>query len=120
MRTLGFALLAVLLLAASPAAAETERYFAVWSYTLNEPLDEISVDALEDRKLGYWKVMFDDEGGVVSATYHGATGARWLSFTYVEQGDRIFADLYGPDGEFIRRKSTSLTSRIPPPDVAGR
>ena len=102
------------------ASAEAARYFAAWSYTLNAPLDEIPPDALAHRTLGYWRVQFDDEGGVVAASYHGATGAEWLSFRYVEDKGRIFADLYGPTGEFIRRKSTTLSTRVPPPDVAGR
>jgi hypothetical protein len=110
---------AFLLLPAS-ASAETTRYFAVWSYTQNAPLDEIRHDDLGQRKLGYWKVRFGDDGGVVAASYHSATGVEWLSFRYVEDNGRIFADLYGPTGEFIRRKSTSLETRVPPPDVAGR
>ena len=43
-------------------------------------------------------------------------GAEWLSFRYVEDKGRIFADLYGPTGEFIRRKSTTLSTRVPPPE----
>ncbi len=109
-----------LLLLPLRASAETTSYFAAWSYTLNAPLDEIPKDALGHRSLGYWKVQFDDEGGVVAASYHVATGAEWLSFRYVEDKGRIFADLYGPTGEFIRRKSTTLSTRVPPPDVAGR
>lgn len=102
------------------ASAENTRYFSVWSYTQNAPVDEITAESLGERKLGYWKVGFDEGGAVVGASYHGATGAQWLSFKYVEQDGRIFADLYGPNGGFIRRKSTSLSTRVPPPDVAGR
>lgn len=119
-RPLAFACLAALLLLPVDGLAETTRYYAVWSYTLNAPLDEIPQDALVERRLGYWQVQFDDGGGVVSASYHGAAGVEWLSFRYVEADGRIFADLYGPTGEFIRRKSTSLETRVPPPDVAGR
>jgi hypothetical protein len=114
------AAICMLLLLPSVANAETTRYYAVWSYTKNSPLDEIVEDHLAARKLGYWKVLFDDGGGVVTASYHGAAGAQWLRFHYVEEQGRVFADLYGPSDEFIRRKSTSLSTRVPPPDVAGR
>lgn len=119
-RALQCASLCALLLFPLPASAESTRYFAAWSYTQNAPLDEIPQDVLAQRTLGYWKVQFDDDGGVVAASYHGAMGREWLSFRYVEGKGRIFADLYGPTGEFIRRKSTTLSTRVPPADVSGR
>ena len=112
--------LCALFLSPQSASAESTRYFSVWSYTQNAPLEEIAVESLGERKLGYWKLGFDDEGAVLGASYHGATGVQWLSFKYVEQDGRIFADLFGPNGDFLRRKSTALSTRVPPPDVAGR
>ena len=110
MRALVFSVL--LVFAKLAPAAETVRYFAAWNYTENVLTQEIAADRLADRSLGYWEVTFDD-GGVERATYRGTSGARWLSLRYVEEDGRVFADLFGADGNFIARKNTNLSGRSP-------
>ena len=102
----------VLVFANLAPASEKVRYFAVWSYVENVLTQEIASDQLEGRSLGYWELKFD-EGGVERATYRGTGGARWLSFRYVEEEGRVFADLYGAEGNFISRKNTNLEDRQP-------
>ncbi len=108
-------LLAVLLAAlpAHAAARETVRYFAIWSYVENAPLEEIQESALPGRKLGYWELHFGPEGEVVEGIYRNGGGSPWLLLRYVEEDEKIYADLYLPDGSLIVRKSTRLTSRTP-------
>ncbi len=89
------------------------RYFAVWSYVENAPGEELDESALARRTLGYWELHFGSEGEVVKGVYRNADGRPWLVLRYVEENDRIYADLFLPDGSFIVRKSTRLTSRTP-------
>ena len=89
------------------------RYFAVWSYAENVPGEELDESALTGRTLGYWELHFGAEGDVVEGVYRNAGGSPWLVLRYVEEGGRIYADLFLPDGSFIVRKSTRLTSRTP-------
>ncbi len=102
-----------LLVAVPPAKAARLRYFAVWSYTENAPLEEISEGRLSDRKLGYWALEFDEKGEVLGGTYHAADGGAWISLRYVEESGRVYADLFGPDGQLRSRKSTRLVDRRP-------
>jgi hypothetical protein len=89
------------------------RYFAVWSYAENEPSEELHETALTRRTLGYWELHFGAEGDVVEGVYRNSDGSPWLVLRYVEESGRIYADLFLPDGSFIVRKSTGLTSRMP-------
>jgi hypothetical protein len=102
-----------LVLAAPSAFAQTVRYFAVWSYTENAPHEEISPDRLKDRRLGYWSLEFAADGSVLRGTYHGSSGAVWLSLEYVREGERIYADLYTASGQLVTRKSTQLRDLQP-------
>ena len=95
------------------AMADSRRYFAVWSYTENAPSEEIAAERTSERKLGYWALDFDAEGDVLGGTYHGSDGAVWLSLRYVEVEGKIYADLYGPRGNLVARKSTQLTNLKP-------
>ncbi len=112
LRRLGFALLLVTLCVGEDAFAETVRYFAVWSYVENAPAEEIAPEALSKRKLGYWALEFDQKGRVLAGTYHIA-GAPWLRLHYVAEGGRVYADLYGPNGQLLSRKSTQVSDRFP-------
>jgi hypothetical protein len=100
-------------LVARDAMADSRRYFAVWSYTENAPSEEIGAEGIAERKLGYWALDFSSEGEVLGGTYHGSDGAVWLSLRYVEAQGKIYADLYGPRGNLIARKSTQLTNLKP-------
>ncbi len=103
-------ILTVLGVSAKPADV---RYFAVWSYTENAPREEISAERLRERQMGYWSLEFDDEGGVVGATYHASDATIWLTIRYVEEKGRVYADLYTADGQLVTRKSTALPDRRP-------
>ncbi len=89
----------------------------MWSYNENAPAQELSAEKLESRKLGYWSLAFDDEGGVIRGTYHGSNGAPWLSFWYADVDGRVYADLHrgGEKDPSTRlsRKSTKLANRMP-------
>ncbi len=105
------------------ASAQAHRYFEIWSYTDNTPIQEIAVERLGGRELGYWQLDFDAEGLVVLGTYHGSDGTPWLTFRYVETDGRVYADLYVGNGDSVAslgRKSTLLENRAPrwpaPPD----
>ena len=89
------------------------RYFAVWSYTENAPRDEIAADRLSGHGLGYWALEFDEGGGVLGGSYNAADGTVWMSLRYVEEGGRVYADLYDPGGQLLTRKSTYLPDRKP-------
>ena len=89
------------------------RYFAVWSYMENAPSQEIPAEQRAGRRLGYWALSFDDQGGVSEGSYHGADGTAWLILKYVVVKDRVYADLYSADGTFQSRKSTRLSSLMP-------
>lgn len=107
-------LLAFVLLVADVRAKDTEvRYFAVWSYTENVPREEISPDRVGDHDLGHWALEFDPEGLVIGGSYHAADGTVWMSLKYHEADGRVYADLYGPSGQFLSRKSTPLRDRRP-------
>jgi len=93
-------------------AAEV-RYFAVWSYVENAPGEELEESALVGRTLGYWELHFGPKGEVVEGVYRNAGGSPWLVLRYVEESGRIYADLFLPNGAFIVRKSTRLSSRTP-------
>ncbi len=98
------------------ASAQTLRYFEVWSYVENAPLDEIAAEALGHRDLGYWQLEFDAAGGVLRGTYHGSDGTPWLTYRYVEDHGRVFAELFvgtGVDTGSLARKSTPLETRTP-------
>lgn len=95
------------------AKAPNVRYFAVWSYTENVPRDEIASDRLAAHPLGYWALEFDEAGDVSQGTYHAGDGSVWMSLRYAEEDGRIYADLYGPSGQRITRKSTQLSDRKP-------
>lgn len=97
----------------SRTESDAKRYFAVWSYAENAPTQEIPAGEIAGRELGYWELAFDAQGSVLGGTYHGASGAVWLSLRYVEVDGRIYADLYGPTGTLITRKSTRLRDRAP-------
>lgn len=98
----------------TPARAlESVRYFAIWSYTENAPREELEESALPQRQLGYWELHFGQHGGVVEGVYRNGGGSPWLVLRYVEEAERIYADLYLPDGSFIVRKSTLLRTRVP-------
>ncbi len=112
-------LLCALLLAPAAASAQTVRYFSVWHYANNAPAEEFDASQVGEQKRGYWQVEFDDAGGVTGATYYDSRGNRWLSYKYVDVDGRVFADLYGAEGDFVHRKGTSLSSRTPRPGVAG-
>jgi hypothetical protein len=107
------ALLLLALLLPAEGTAQSVRYFGVWSYTENAPSGEIDPAQLAKRTLGYWEIEFDAAGKTVSGTYHAAAGEAWLTFRYVEVEDRIYADLYAPDGRLVNRKGTALTTRLP-------
>ncbi len=109
----------LLLLVPAAAAEQNLRHFASWRYTQNAPKGELNDEDLEGRKLGYWDLEFDADGKVVRGTHRGPDGTRWLSFEDVEEDARIHADLYGSSGEFLRRKSTALTTRSPRLEGAG-
>ena len=96
------------------------RYFAGWSYLENAPGAELDESALVGRTLGYWELHFGSEGDVVEGVYRNAGGSPWLVLRYVEESGRIYADLFLPDGSFIVRKSTRLTSRTPHWSEPGR
>jgi hypothetical protein len=108
-------LLSFLFLSFSGLSEKTEglRYFAVWSYAENAPREEISAHQLGERQTGYWALEFDEKGWVVRGTYQAADGMTWLSLRYVEQDGKVYADMYGPDGQFLSRKSTTLPDRKP-------
>ncbi len=72
-----------------------------------------------DRWAEAYQIVNDHDGKVVRGTHRGPDGTRWLSFEYVEEDARIHADLYGSSGEFLRRKSTALTTRSPRLEGAG-
>lgn len=108
-----FSVALLILILARGAVAQTERYFTVWSYAENAPSGELQPADLEARRLGYWVLEFDDQGRTTRGTYRGASGIEWLSFRYVEAGDRVHADLYAADGGLIVRKSTPLHTRLP-------
>jgi hypothetical protein len=103
----------LLLLPFSAHSRASVRYFAIWSYVENAPAEEIPESSLAGRSLGYWELHFDPEGGVVEGVYRNGGGSPWLVLRYVEDAEKIYADLYLPDGSFIVRKSTRLTSRAP-------
>ena len=113
MRPVLFALMLLVLLASVSASAQTVRYFGVWSYTENAPLEEIEAARLSERRLGYWALEFLQDGSVEQATFHGANGTVWLSFKYVREGERIYADLFSAAGEHVTRKSTQLRDLRP-------
>ena len=98
---------------AGAAYAEDVRYFAVWSYALNAPAEEIAADDRAGRMLGYWALEFDEEGRVLGGVYHGADGAAWLSIRYALADGRVYADIFAPDGSHRTRKSTNLLSMLP-------
>ena len=106
-------IMVLLLLFAPSAGAEEVRYFGVWSYLENALAEEIAAEALADRKLGYWGVEFDGARVVLGGTYFGAGGTPWLKVKYIFVGDKVYADLYGPDGEYSTRKSTKLSDLKP-------
>ena len=97
----------------SPAFAESVRYFAVWSYRLNAPSNELPESELEGRTLGYWELRLDDGGLVDEAAYHGSDGRIWLSVRYVPDDEHLYADVYNGQGQFVVRKSTQLKDRRP-------
>jgi hypothetical protein len=97
----------------SAATAQETRYFGIWGYLENTPDEEIAAESLADRQLGYWEVEFDAGGDTVSAVYRGVGGVRWLGFVYAEEDGRVYADLFGADGAYLRRKSTPLVNRTP-------
>ena len=101
------------LLGASPVSAQDVRYFAVWSFLQNAPTQEVPADARSGRKLGYWALNFDEEGQVLGGAYHGADGTEWLHVRYVQVVERIYVDLFSPDGTHRSRKSTTLSDRRP-------
>ena len=113
MRPVLFALTFLVLLASVSASAETVRYFGVWSYAENAPLEEIEPARLSERKLGYWALEFLEDGSVEQATFHGANGTVWLSFKYEREGERIYAHLFSAAGEHVTRKSTLLRDLLP-------
>ena len=104
---------AFLLALGASAADDSVRYFAIWSYAENEPLEEIEASDLADRKLGWWELHFGPEGAVIEGIYHSSVGAPWLKLRYVEVDERIYADVYLADDSFIVRKSTQLENREP-------
>jgi hypothetical protein len=95
------------------AKAARVRYFGVWSYAENAPREELSAEGVSAHRLGYWALEFDEEDRVIGGSYHAADGTVWLSLRYAEEGGRIYADLFGPTGEFLTRKSTTLSDRRP-------
>jgi hypothetical protein len=95
------------------AKASEVRYFAVWSYSENVPRDEIARDRVAEHRLGHWALEFDPEGLVIGGSYHAADGTVWMSLKYHEEEGRVYADLYGPSGQFLSRKSTPLRDRRP-------
>ncbi len=95
------------------AFAENVRYFGVWSYTENALAEEIGAEDRASRRLGYWALNFDEEGRVLAGTYQGGDGSAWVTIRYVVVEDRLYADLFGPDGAHRARKSTQLTSQHP-------
>ena len=113
-------LLCALLLAPAAVSAQAERYFSIWHYANNEPAEEFDASKAGEQTRGYWRVEFDDGGGVTGATYYDSRGNRWLSYEYVEVDGRVVADLYGASGDFIHRKGTRLSSRTPRLGVAGK
>ncbi len=105
--------LGLLTCAGLPGKAADVRYFAVWSYTENAPREEIPASRIAEGGTAYWVLEFDAEGRVLGATYHGADGAMWVYVRYVEEGGRVYADVYGSSGELVTRKSTTLSDRRP-------
>ena len=101
------------LLSGSTAFAEGVRYFTVWDFLENAPAEEIRAEDRSGRKLGYWELQFDGDNQVLGGVYRGADGAAWLSIRYVVEEERIYADVFGPDGEHRRRKATNLSNLRP-------
>ena len=85
MRSLAVACALVTSLVGREAFADPVRYFGVWSYAENAPMEEIDPDRLATRKLGYWALEFNSDGSVKRGTFHGSNGTVWLSFRYVVQ-----------------------------------
>ena len=101
------------LLLGGNAAAQDVRYFGVWSFMSNLLAEEIEPADRSGRRLGYWAIEFDGEGGVRGGTYHGSDGTPWLSVRYAQVEGRIYANLFDPAGVQRSHKSTNLSTLQP-------
>ena len=93
--------------------AQTVRYFGVWNYIENALEEELTPEAVSERKLGYWGLEFETGGTVKGGTYHGGGGGPWLRVRYVREGKKVYAEILSPDGDYRARKSTNLRDLKP-------